>query len=94
MTEHTPDRPSWDCRACLALWPCPPARVRLSAELDSITLAMYAWACLEEAAGDLADATPSQLYERFLHWTRQPSRPGTPPPWASRPGTVRRRRER
>jgi hypothetical protein len=32
---------------------------------------MYAWGRLEEAARDLPAATPAELFERFLAWTRR-----------------------
>lgn len=94
MSEHTPDRPTWNCRNCRAPWPCPPARTRLMAELDSIALAMYAWICLEEAAGDLTTATPVHLFQRFLHWTRPAPEPATPPPSPYQPETAPRRTDR
>jgi hypothetical protein len=69
MTDHTADRPSWDCRACGKPWPCDPARERLAEEMDRISLAMYMWTNLEEAVADLPPGPPSELFERFIRWT-------------------------
>lgn len=68
--EHQPTRPSWDCSACGQPWPCGPARIGLVSELDSVSLAVYSWTCLEQAAGDLAAVTPAELFLRFLAWRR------------------------
>ena len=70
--EHPPHRPTWDCLACGRPWPCDPAREHLKAQMPPLSLAMFAWACLEEAAGDLQAVTPTELFERFLAWTRGP----------------------
>lgn len=74
--EHVADRPSWHCRSCGKPWPCDEARENLTATMDSLSLAMFAWVLLEEAAGDLPRSASGELYERFLRWTRwQPDRP-------------------
>lgn len=73
--EHQPHRPSWNCASCARPWPCDPARERLAAELGSLSLAMFAWTCLEEAARDIPATPPAELYERFLAWTRGPFGP-------------------
>ena len=67
---HLPDRPGWDCLCCGRPWPCDPAREHLVARLDRITLAMYAWDRLEEAAGELPSTPPAELFDRFVRWTR------------------------
>jgi hypothetical protein len=69
-TEHTAGRPSWDCLACGRPWPCDPAREDLARELDAVQLAMYAWASLEQAVGDLPAMPASEAFDRFLAWTR------------------------
>ena len=69
--EHRPHRPSWDCLSCGRPWPCDPAREDLAAQLDAISLAMYAWQCLEEAAGELPATPPQELFDRFIRWTRR-----------------------
>lgn len=74
-SEHVVHRPSWDCRACGRPWPCDPAREYLAQRLDSIGLAMYAWDHLDEAAGELPNAPPGELFERFLAWTRRRNAP-------------------
>lgn len=70
MIGHRPHRPSWDCLACGRPWPCDPAREGLAARLDRIALAMCMWDELESAAGDMPTAAPSELFERFISWTR------------------------
>lgn len=70
MVTHLPARPSWDCERCDRPWPCDPAREELAREYDRISLAMYAWDRLEEAAGELPPTPPAELFERFLRWTR------------------------
>ncbi|MDT4994800.1 MAG: hypothetical protein QOH97_4692 [Actinoplanes sp.] len=67
--DHTADRPSWDCRLCGKTWPCDPAREQLAARMDKISLAVYMWANLDEACGDLPKGPPSELFERFIRWT-------------------------
>ena len=68
--EHTPDRPSWDCRTCRRAWPCGPARKRLRAEFSYFpsVLRIYLVDQLTTAAGELPDAKPAELYDRFLAW--------------------------
>ncbi len=39
--------------------------------MDQVTLAIFMWLNLEEAAGDMSDLPASELFERFIHWTRQ-----------------------
>jgi hypothetical protein len=68
--EHTAGRPSWDCRACGKPWPCDPARESLLSEMDRSSLAIYMWANLEEAVGNLPGGPPGELFDRFIHWTR------------------------
>lgn len=68
--EHTPDRPSWDCHSCGRAWPCAPARRRLRAEFSYFpsVLRIYLVGQLTAAAGELDDAKPAELYDRFLAW--------------------------
>jgi hypothetical protein len=68
-SEHTAERPSWDCRVCGKPWPCDPARERLASTLSLTTLAMTMWTNLEEAAGDMPTMPVSEAFERFLNWT-------------------------
>ena len=35
-----------------------------------MTLAIYMWLNLEEAALDMPRGPVSELFERFIHWTR------------------------
>ncbi|MET8150669.1 hypothetical protein ACIBSW_11315 [Actinoplanes sp. NPDC049668] len=70
QVKHLAHRPTWDCASCGMPWPCDPARERLAAELGLVQLAMYMWANLEEAAGDLPDLPTTEAFDRFLAWTR------------------------
>jgi hypothetical protein len=75
MTDHLPDRATWDCGACHGSWPCPTARQELIGEQDPRTLARLMATEMERAIAVLPRATPGALHERFLAWTR--------PGWAS-----------
>jgi hypothetical protein len=68
--EHVAERPTWDCRACGKPWPCNPAREALVTEMDPVGLAIYMWLNLEEAVMDIPRGPASQLFERFIRWTR------------------------
>jgi hypothetical protein len=68
--EHEPEKPSWDCARCGKSWPCDPAREHLASYLGRIALAIHMWERLDEAAGDLRTLPPSELFERFVSWTR------------------------
>ena len=67
--DHTPDRPSWDCRSCGKAWPCDPAREDLVAEMDRVGLAIYMWMNLEDAVMEVPRMPTSELFERFIAWT-------------------------
>ena len=69
--EHIAERPSWDCLSCGNPWPCDPARELLATEMGAVQLAMYGWTNLEEAAQDMPTILPSELFDRFLAWTRK-----------------------
>ena len=69
IEEHAAARPSWECRSCGKGWPCDPARERLALEMDRVSLAVFMWLNLEEAAGDMPLQPASELYERFIDWT-------------------------
>lgn len=77
--EHTPLRPSWECRACGQTWPCGPARESLTAEAaaDGLggrsSLAMLMWGYLEDYALDVGPGPLGEAFDRFIAWTR-PSR--------------------
>lgn len=70
--RHSPLRPSWDCGTCGQPWPCPPARVELGERYagDRVGLAVYVGMQLDHAAREMATADASDLYERFVSWTR------------------------
>jgi hypothetical protein len=68
--DHAAERPSWDCLSCGRPWPCDPAREHLASRLGSVALAVHMWEWLDEAVGDLRALPASELFERFLSWTR------------------------
>jgi hypothetical protein len=70
--EHTAVRPAWTCSACAQEWPCSSARDELAEEYGNrrVNLAVYMAIQLGHAAGELTATTPTQLYERFIAWTR------------------------
>lgn len=70
ISDHEPEKPSWDCDTCGQRWPCDPAREHLTAYLGRIALAVHMWERLDQASGDLRNVAPSELFERFLAWTR------------------------
>ena len=71
--EHVADRPSWDCRACGAPWPCDLARKELLRQQDAnpTAIATYMWMRLEEYAFDQGVGPPADAFDRFLKWTRR-----------------------
>ncbi|MDG4769973.1 hypothetical protein [Solwaraspora sp. WMMD792] len=74
---HVPVRPVWSCSGCgpRVDWPCGYARAELTANLDPISRSMYAAERMVEAIADLpAEATPGELFTRFLAWTRRAGR--------------------
>lgn len=68
--DHVPDRPSWMCRICGRPWPCDPAREHLSGGMGRVDLAVLMWDHLEEAARDMPGTPASELFDRFLRWTK------------------------
>ncbi len=72
MTEHLPDRATWDCAVCRGSWPCPAAREELLAEDSPLALAVYMASQMDSAIAALPAARPPELYDRFLAWTRPP----------------------
>ncbi|MCX4469686.1 hypothetical protein OOK41_05125 [Micromonospora sp. NBC_01655] len=81
VRPHLPLRPLWLCRVCAAPWPCQPARLLLLLEYrrDRVGLSVYMAALLFEATGDLVrlspnpEPSPTDLFDRFLAWTRRDS---------------------
>lgn len=76
-TEHQPQRPSWDCRACGESWPCATAKTELAEQYQRFFegLSLYLGSCLIDAIDDWAAGSgrlPSDLYERFLGWSDKP----------------------
>ena len=72
--EHNPSRPSWNCAACGRPWPCDPAREEMATRYGSSALPIHAAAYLADAADDMPNVPVAELYERFIAWTRPPSR--------------------
>ncbi|MDQ7910767.1 flavin reductase [Phytohabitans sp. ZYX-F-186] len=70
--QHVPRRPEWTCQVCGQEWPCPPARTMLAEEhvRDRVSLGVYMAVQLGHAAGELNCASSSELYRRFVEWTR------------------------
>lgn len=70
--EHTPTRPSWMCSTCGVNWPCDEARDKLYKEYGEqrVNLAVYMATQLGHAAGELAGVSTTELYQRFIAWTR------------------------
>ena len=74
---HVPVRPVWSCSGCgpQVDWPCGYARAELTANLDPISRSMYAAERMVEAIADLPEeATPGEMFTRFLAWTRRAGR--------------------
>ncbi|MEO3746674.1 hypothetical protein [Plantactinospora sp. B5E13] len=69
--DHSPVRPTWHCSCGDRRWPCPRARELLLLTVDRISLAMYAANWMTDAARDLPELTPAELFQRFLQWTRK-----------------------
>ncbi|MFC0526201.1 flavin reductase [Phytohabitans kaempferiae] len=70
--EHTPTRPSWTCSDCGEDWPCDKARGQLGQEYGEhrVNLAVYMATQLGHAAGELSGVSTTELYQRFIAWTR------------------------
>ncbi len=68
--EHLMVRPAWRCTCGAAQWPCARARSQLLKTRDPLSLGMYASDWLREAATDLPESTPAELFDRFMRWTR------------------------
>lgn len=72
MIRHLPERPSWDCRGCGLPWPCETARREAIDRYGVGTVGLGQWALewLMEAAGELPQPHPRELWWRFVEWTR------------------------
>jgi hypothetical protein len=68
--EHVAARPSWDCGRCGKPWPCDLAREQFAAEMTRTELAVMMSVDMVEAARDDDAIMPSELFDRFLAWTR------------------------
>ncbi|GGN68952.1 hypothetical protein GCM10010112_33930 [Actinoplanes lobatus] len=95
-TEHVPARPSWDCRACGAPWPCAPVKVTLLDEYREFpsVLMLYLATQFHAAVEDhlaTTGAIPTDLYARFLAWPRRAPKPDRDQPAL---GAVPRRTKR
>lgn len=70
VTEHIAHRPSWDCRQCLKPWPCDPAREAFMATMTTVERAILMWVYLEAAAEEIREVPLSEIFARFISWTR------------------------
>lgn len=70
--DHQPNRPSWLCRSCGKPWPCDPAPERLTVVFHPVVLSILQVQRLYEAAHDIPAASPAELFQRFVAWTRRP----------------------
>lgn len=69
--EHPPERPSWLCADCGHIWPCEPARKRLSGEMTGTELAINMYGYLELFIKDrMADHVTTGVFARFIAWTK------------------------
>ncbi|MEU4162965.1 hypothetical protein [Actinoplanes sp. NPDC026670] len=74
-TRHQPGRPSWDCLACGAPWPCAPGKVELAEQgtVHRRSLRLYLESCVidmidDRAGGHRTSLRDSAIYERILGW--------------------------
>ncbi len=74
---HDPLRPSWDCRACAAPWPCVTAQQLLSDAYRTrwSDLGILLAILRDHAVMDLPNADPRQVGTRFIGWYRRRMRP-------------------
>lgn len=70
--DHPASRPSWLCAADGRPWPCDPAREQLAAEMSGTDLTLWMATLMIAAAREDPSTPPSELYERFIAWTRLP----------------------
>ena len=69
--DHPPNRPSWDCKACGRDWPCDRAREELAGDTPGrVYLAVLMWSFFEQFLLDNGPGPLSEVYERFMGWTR------------------------
>ena len=69
--EHPAHRPDWDCEVCGQPWPCDRAREQLAAEMRGTTLALNMQIYMVNALRENPSIPPTELFERFLSWTRR-----------------------
>jgi hypothetical protein len=69
--EHSPERPSWHCRACGEPWPCAPAREQLVEETGGGTiLAIQCWVYFDLYVRDMGNGPLGEAFQRFIGWAR------------------------
>jgi hypothetical protein len=75
--EHTPRRPDWLCRDCHLPWPCPERRRMLAVEFQTepVAVVLLLATCYAEAATQLLDVPPEDLYMRMQGWLASARRP-------------------
>jgi hypothetical protein len=76
LTHHLPVRPSWACRHCARLWPCPAGKGDLAVVYAGRAglLLYYMSAQVVEFTSDLAARGElpfaDDIYPRFIDWVR------------------------
>ncbi|MGW0213204.1 hypothetical protein ACWDXH_02295 [Micromonospora chokoriensis] len=65
MSDHRPQRPTWDCVVCAQPYPCPEARATLATS-DPWAAATYLAGQFVIAVNDLPAVPVIDLYARFL----------------------------
>jgi len=73
VSDHVPIRPSWQCVACGADWPCAPRRAELRAESPDgrVGLALFMARYFHEALDDHPTTPAGDVYARFVGWVRR-----------------------
>jgi hypothetical protein len=56
--------------------------------MDRVSLAVFMWVNLKEAVGDMPAGPVSELFARFIHWTRRPGPATTPVRDGRKPGSA------
>lgn len=72
MTDHTPNRPGWDCARCGEPWPCAPAKRALAGDRGGSRTALTLSLAdpFLAALADLRHLPPGDVYRRVVGWAR------------------------
>jgi hypothetical protein len=78
---HQPMRPSWDCSACAAPWPCQSKRGQLLAQYTGaqVSLGLLMGVQMCDASRELTQLRAGELHQRFLGWIRTGRRNASEP---------------